>query len=359
MSTNGDENFAVECKLEELYLEVTNACTHHCLHCAPRSGKPYPNELSLSKMQQLIAEAKTLGLRHLCLTGGEPFIRPEDTLQLIESTGKSVKKVILTNGTIFMESIAEKLAAFSSSTRLEMSIFSASSDIHDRHTGTRGSLVKMLRSTTRYMNRGINVRWGFILTGMNISEIDGVLQLASSIGITRVGISRIVPSGRARDNWADLAMKLDQFARFFSRLNEIKDAYSVNVAIGKTLSYEFVESNIQPYSCNAAISRMFIQADGSTLPCPAFKDLPSFLGKSVHANSLTDIWFSSEAFNGLRSYSPGPNTHCFSCIYASTCKGHCRAQQLHANGTLNRGRDPLCPITLHNAISNIAKKKNK
>lgn len=306
-------------------------------------------------MQHLVTEAKALGLRHLYLTGGEPFLRPKALLQLIESAGKETKQTILTNGTTFTGSIAAELAAFGPSLHLEMSIFSASSDIHDNLTGTRGSLARMLRSTASYMTQGINVRWAFILTAMNIGEIDGVLQLASSMGVTHLGISRLVPSGRARKNWSDLEVELDEWARFFDRLHEIEDAYDVNIAIGKTLSYRFVKSRTQPPLCNAAISRLFIQADGSTLPCPAFKDLRSFLGQSVYTNSLPDIWSSSEAFNRLRSYSPGPKTPCFNCAYVDRCLGHCRAQQIHASGTLDRGVDPLCPIALHNAISNIAK----
>lgn len=355
MQTDGNENLAIDYKLKELFLEVTNACTHHCLHCAPRSGKPFPNELSLDKMQQLLTEAKALGLRHLYLTGGEPFLRPEAVLQLIESAGKETKQTILTNGITFTESIAEELAAFGPSLRLEMSIFSASSDIHDNLTGTRGSLASMLRSTANYMTRGINVRWAFILTAMNIGEIDSVLQLASSMGVTHVSISRLVPSGRAGDNWSDLAVELDEWARFFDHLDEIEDAYDVNIVIGKTLSYRFVEAGTQPPLCNAAISRLFIQADGNTLPCPAFKDLRLFLGQSVYTNSLADIWSSSEAFNRLRSYSPGPKTPCFNCAYVNGCLGHCRAQQIHVSGTLDGGVDPLCPIALHNAVSNIAK----
>jgi len=162
MPRNDSERFAIqeEHRLEELCLEVTNACTHHGLHCAPRSGKSYPNELSLGKMQQFKSEAKTLGLRSLYLGGGEPFVRPEYTLELVESAGRGVKTTILTNGTIITESIADRLATFGSSTRLAISIFSACSGIHDHLTGTKGSLARMLRSTAACIGRGIDVGWG-------------------------------------------------------------------------------------------------------------------------------------------------------------------------------------------------------
>ena len=353
MSLNNSRQIERKHKLEEFFIEITNACTHRCLHCAPRSGKPYPDELSLEQMQQIISEAKALGLRRLYLTGGEPLLRPECTLQLLEHAGKDIKKTVLTNGTVFTESLAERLANSGPLTRLEMSIFSASPEVHDHFTGVKGSLARMLDSTSNYLSHGIDVRWGFILTGINMRDIDQVLELASNLGVTHVGISRLVPSGRAMDNWSDLELQLDQLAMFLYHLDEIKANHGVNVTIGKTLAYEWVGSHIQPSSCNAAISRMFVQADGSTSPCPAFKDIPSFIGKNIRSISLTDVWLHSDAFEKLRSYSPGPETPCFDCMYANTCKGHCRAQQLKVSGTIERGCDPFCPVTIYNAVSSI------
>ncbi len=52
MLPNDNEDREMGYELEELYIEITNACNHHCLHCAPRSGRPHTNELPVRRMQQ-------------------------------------------------------------------------------------------------------------------------------------------------------------------------------------------------------------------------------------------------------------------------------------------------------------------
>lgn len=351
----GNQSYAFQaekCKPKELFIEVTNACTHRCLHCAPRSGEPLSEEMSSDLMLRVLAEAKHLGMTSLYVTGGEPFMRPECVLQLVECVGETTKKTIFTNGSIFNQALAQRLAKFGSSLRLEMSIFSNSPRIHDHLTQTPGSLVKMLESTEKYKSYGVDVRWAFITTGININDLEGVLKLASDINVAKVSIARLVPSGRARDNWRDLIVSSEQFAKMFVQLDQFKYKYDVKVVIGKTLSYEFLKNGAPPPSCNAAITRIFVQADGNVLPCPAFKDLDSFVAGNVHRSSLQDIWFSSIAFQNLRRLDL--SDICPNCQYRYTCKGHCRAQQLHANKGNEFGMDPLCPIKMYNMVSDLS-----
>lgn len=351
--TPNREKPATKYKLEELFLEVTNACTHRCLHCASRSGELLSSELSLSEMEQIISEAKGLGLRYLYLTGGEPFTRSECTLRLVEETGSNLHKIILTNGFLLNESIEKRLAACGPFVHLEMTTFSASQAIHDRLTGTRGSLARIVSSTANCVSRGIDVRWGFILTRINIDQIEGVFRLAENLGVASVSVSRLVPSGRAKDNWSDLAVDIGQIASLLHCVKKARSTYNkLIVTTAKSLNYEFSQSDTLAASCNAAITRMFVQADGNTLPCPAFKQLPAYFGRNIYATSLRDAWLSSEAFLELRSYSPGLNTPCFNCEYVKVCSGQCRAQQLLSSSKMDMGDNLLCPLTLRKAMSN-------
>jgi len=328
--------------LEELFLEITNKCFLKCLHCAPRSGNAYTNELTPDEIVKVISSAKILGLKSLFITGGEPFLRTDVIWDVLQEAGNNVLKIIFTNGTTINENMLAKLLIYAATTRLEMSIYSAEESIHHRITGSSESLQKMIRTTQVLLENKVDVRWSFVLTGLNFDQIDGVLKLASTVGVKRIGVSRIVPSGRAFDNWGDLSLNISQVAQFLDRLEQVACHYDTSVVVGKTLSYKVIEPDGDCYICNAGISRLFIQADGNTMPCPAFKDLSLYRGISIRDESLQDAWFNSGSFVKLRNRVVDKKTLCGRCKYFNNCGGHCLAQQLYFTGSLEIGTDPLC-----------------
>ncbi|ETR72133.1 MAG: radical SAM domain-containing protein [Candidatus Magnetoglobus multicellularis str. Araruama] len=214
-----------------------------------------------------------------------------------------------------------------------MTIFSASPCVHDGLTRVKGSLAKMINSTRHYIKYGIKVQWSFILTKTNINEIDSVLKLASNINVSKVSISRLVPSGRALENWSNLEVTLNQLIDFLMHWNKIKSFYSINTVIARTLSYNPIET--KKFFCSAGIYRIFVQANGNTLPCPAFKGLIEYLGKSVKSNTLKEIWHNSNSFHKLRLNMHNP-IFCFNCVYINKCNGRCKAQQIKKTGFFRR-----------------------
>lgn len=339
-------------ELTELFLEVTNACTHKCIHCAPRSSQSYADELTCAEMKLIVQQAHQLGLRFLYLTGGEPLLRPACVCKLITEAGQQVATTVLTNGTIFDHQFVHLMKKEHFPAAVCCTVFSANANVHDRITCIPGSLAAMLRSSAAYVQNGVVLKWSFPLTALNLHAFDDVLHLASRIGVRELGVSRVVPSGRAADNWWDLAVSSAELAAFLIRLRAtITSSSEPAVRVSKTLANALLGFGNAHNMCNAGRTRLFVQANGRTFPCPAFKDLPSFEGKTVKSDSLSHVWSSSAAFQTLRSYAPTPDGPCFSCGDFSSCGGHCRAQHIHNSGDLNKGADPFCPRSIRSLMT--------
>jgi MoaA/NifB/PqqE/SkfB family radical SAM enzyme len=90
-----------------LLLDPTSACNLNCTGCW---AAEYGDTLSL-KMEQLddiILQAKDLGMHMFIFTGGEPLVRKKDILQLCEKHGDCVFSAF-TNGTLIDEEFANEM----------------------------------------------------------------------------------------------------------------------------------------------------------------------------------------------------------------------------------------------------------
>jgi radical SAM protein with 4Fe4S-binding SPASM domain len=102
-------------------------------------------------------------------------------------------------------------------------------------------------------------------------------------------------------------------------------------------------SRIRVYSggaggCPAGTHYMGIRPNGDVTPCPY---LPVFAG-SLRSASLTDLWTSSELFQGIRRRS-SLGGRCGACEMNAHCGG-CRARAYGMTGDL-MAEDPLCTHT--------------
>lgn len=100
-------------KLDTVWFQVggtiCNLRCHHCfISCTPENDKFA--FLSLDVVAKYLDEAKTLGVKEYYFTGGEPFANPEmcDILELALRHGPST---VLTNATLFRESVLDRLAS--------------------------------------------------------------------------------------------------------------------------------------------------------------------------------------------------------------------------------------------------------
>ena len=86
--------------VKHLYIKMTNRCNQQCLYCFENcSPTASPEQLTVAEIKEAIdtiAPGKTISL-----TGGEPLLRYDDTIEIMEyALAKNLSVLICTNGTI-------------------------------------------------------------------------------------------------------------------------------------------------------------------------------------------------------------------------------------------------------------------
>jgi heme b synthase len=331
--------------------EVTRSCNLNCVHCrAAANCGPYPGELSTQKCFQLIDEIAAMSSPVIILTGGEPLLRPDIFEIAAYGTGKGLRMVLATNGTLVDESIARRMIA-SGIKRVSISIDGADAQSHDAFRNEPGAFAGAMRGIDALKSAGMEFQINTTITAANLFQIKDILKLAKKLGAAAHHIFLLVPTGRGRD-LADQAITASEYektllwfhqeslnceiqlkatcAPHYFRImhqNKIKDAEPK-----KKVGGHFHEST---RGCLGGISFCFISHVGQVQPC-GYLELDC---GNVKKQSFAEIWKNSEVFRNLRDLSKYGGK-CGRCDFIKVCGG-CRARAYEATGDY-LAEEPLC-----------------
>jgi hypothetical protein len=129
------------------------ACSYCCAESSPRADS---RRLDPAVAKQAFDEFTALGGRELFLTGGEPFLHPE--LADLVRVAQGLERTILTNAMIFGRGRRlETLEQMDRDVTLQVSLDSATADLHDRQRGA-GSWARALAGIGQARDLGFRVR---------------------------------------------------------------------------------------------------------------------------------------------------------------------------------------------------------
>jgi heme b synthase len=331
--------------------EVTRSCNLNCVHCrAAANCGPYPGELSTQKCFQLIDEIAAMSSPVIILTGGEPLLRPDIFEIAAYGTGKGLRMVLATNGTLVDESIARRMIA-SGIKRVSISIDGADAQSHDAFRNEPGAFAGAMRGIDALKSAGMEFQINTTITAANLFQIKDILKLAKGLGAAAHHIFLLVPTGRGRDLAAQaitaaeyeetllwfhkesmdcsIQLKATCAPHYFRIMhqNKIKDAEPK-----KKVGGHFHEST---RGCLGGISFCFISHVGQVQPC-GYLELDC---GNVQKQKFAEIWGNSAVFGNLRDLSKYSGK-CGRCEFIKVCGG-CRARAYEATGDY-LAQEPLC-----------------
>jgi MoaA/NifB/PqqE/SkfB family radical SAM enzyme len=146
--------------LDALWFQVAGTicnltCTHCFVSCGP--GNHRHGFLTRTQVRDHLAQGLSLGVREVYFTGGEPFLHP-DLTSILEDTLAHAPATVLTNGTLFTEARARRLAELAAGSRhsleLRVSLDGASAAEHDRFRGA-GAFARTLDGLRRLERHGL------------------------------------------------------------------------------------------------------------------------------------------------------------------------------------------------------------
>ena len=181
-------------------LELTFACNLRCGFCytdSPRHTLARTPELSDDEWRRVVDETIRAGVLEAVVTGGEPLLRGDLTLDVLERLDAAgVATYLNTNGWFVDDAVADRLARLRR-LHVYVSIDGATAARHDAARGVPGSWRRAVLGTSRLLDRGVPTRAVQVVTPENHAEVERSLDLFWTLGVASVHLAPVALIGAA------------------------------------------------------------------------------------------------------------------------------------------------------------------
>lgn len=343
MSINQAHDFFIQWHL-------TERCNLRCKHCYQTGRKT--DEMSLTEIKEGVDEVSDMlnawsdtyniaFTPSFNITGGEPFLRHDIFEILTEIREKGFDIYLLSNGILINREKARKLSDIGvNGVQVSME---GPEKIHEIIRG-EGSFHPALNGVQYLIETGMKVTLNVTLSEINADHFMDMVALSSSLGVRRLGFSRLVPSGRGA-GLLNRMLEKERLKEIYTTISSL-DMGELEIVTGDPLASQMNEtvdnndgSGIALGGCAAGISGVTILPDGTITPC---RRLNVPIG-NIRRDSLRELWVNSDVLCRLRdkrSY----KGKCGNCRRWASCRG-CRAIAYAYSGDGDfLAEDPQCFI---------------
>ena len=293
--------------LSEISIEILQRCPNRCIYCSSHSNPQATHIIPFEIIKNVIDDAKSLGCKTVCLSGGEPFLHPQ-ILNIISYIAKQqLICYVYTSGIYMKDEVYSSLpneyieAIRGMVDKVIFNVEADSSALYDQIMGTDvGGFDMMKKSINDCVSSGLVVETHVVPMQVNFKHLKSIFEMCYQLGVSKVSILRLVLQGRALENLSLVKLSGKDNREVTKLIKALNESYKGKVRIGLPYS----ESNCRIY-CKAASDKINVRYDGNVYPCEVFKDdlLNAKLGcepDNVWKDSFYDIYKSSPYLNVVR-----------------------------------------------------------
>lgn len=323
--------------------ELTDACNQACRFCYNHfKGVETKCEVEAPDFRQARRTLKRLqreaNIASLSFSGGEPMLLPRihDLTLQARANGSNVN--LLTNGALLTEDYIEIINDLGVGL-VQIPILSHKAEVHDHITQFPGSWQRATASAKRIAEK--RAEWltpVFILSKLNVADIEPTLEMYASWGVKRIMLNRFNIGGLGRKYAEELTLThkelREAFGRADAKLGELGMRAHNGVCTPMCVLSPRDYSNITFTHCTTDLrSRpLTVNYRGDVRFC---NHSPRVMG-NIHQEPLSKI-LERETLDGYYNNIPD---RCSACELWSRCRGGCRAASEQLYGTFDLA-DPL------------------
>ncbi|MBO0717209.1 MAG: pyrroloquinoline quinone biosynthesis protein PqqE, partial [Rhizobiales bacterium] len=313
-----------------LLAELTHRCPLGCPYCSnPLALDARESELDTQSWARVFAEAAALGVLQVHLSGGEPGAR-RDLVEITAAARSSgLYTNLITSAVGITASTLEKLVA-AGLDHVQISIQDSEPDSADKIANYAGAFARKKALADRVVALKIPLTVNCVVHRANIDRIGAMVELAVSLGASRVEIAHVQYYGWALRNRDSLMPTADQVPRAVKAVEELRKHYHGKIVIDAVLPDYYARF---PKPCVGGWGRRSLNVTpaGKVLPCHAAEVIPNLEFWHVQDYSLADIWANSPAFKAFRG-TAWMKEPCRSCDRREIDYGGCRCQAFLLTG---------------------------
>jgi cyclic pyranopterin phosphate synthase len=250
-----------------LRVSLTQRCNLNCLYCHHEGEGNDGGEMTTAEVLRIVKVARSLGVRRVKYTGGEPLLR-SDIIEIIRGTvSMNLEDVAITTNGSLLKLYARDLVD-AGLHRLNVSLPSIRPEVY--HSLTGGFLEEVIEGIREAQGLGVEIKLNVvIMKGVNEGEIDQLLQFARSIhgGLQIIELENLNLKQPFFEKYhKDLLDIEERLARSADHVTEREGMNQRRRYMVNGLPVEVVRPMNNPNFCMRC-SRLRVTSDGKLKPC--------------------------------------------------------------------------------------------
>jgi pyrroloquinoline quinone biosynthesis protein E len=330
-----------------LLAELTHRCPLGCPYCSnPLALDKRDNELDTATWARVFREAVALGVLQVHLSGGEPAAR-RDLPEIVKAAREAglYNNLITSAVGLTLQTLA--VLADVGLDHVQISIQDSDEASADHIAGYTGASTRKRAVAREVVRLGLPLTINMVVHRANIGRIEAMVELALSLGASRVEIAHVQYYGWALKNRAALMPAREQVDEAVRTVEVLRARHHGQIVIDAVVPDYYARF---PKPCVGGWGRRSLNVTpaGRVLPCHAAEIIPGLEFWNVRERSLADIWRASPAFSVFRG-TDWMQDPCKSCPRRDQDFGGCRCQAFIITGNA-RAADPVCHLSPHHAL---------
>jgi MoaA/NifB/PqqE/SkfB family radical SAM enzyme len=271
-----------------LLIDPTSSCNLRCKGCWA-ADYDKSSELSYEKLDEILTDARKLGISDIVISGGEPLMRKKDLLKLCEKH-KQLPFAAFTNGTLIDEAFADEMARLGN-----LNVFISIEGFREQNDFRRsdGTYDKVVAAMDLLRKRDIGFGFSICYHAKNYQEVcsENFLDFLRAKGAWLGWMFNYMPIGSDSDT--TLCCTANQRAYVKQKIED----YSRK---NRFIIIDFANIGHKAFGCVAAGNEFaHINANGDLEPCAFYH----YSDVNLHDHSLIEA-LSSPFFKQFRNAKP-------------------------------------------------------
>jgi len=280
-----------------LLIDPTSACNIKCIGCwaadYDRSSK-----ISFEKLDEILTDARKLGVSDILFSGGEPLMRKEDILKLCRKHNK-LPFALFTNGTLIDDAFAEEMARLGN-----MNVFISIEGFRDATDFRRGkgTFDKVIAAMDILKKHDIGFGFSVCYNSRNWKEIcsDEFLDFTREKGAWIGWMFNYIPLGKGADT--ELCTTAEQRAFVKQKVDSYMKRHKFTII-------DFANNGHMAFGCaGAGHGFAHINANGDMEPCAFFHYSDVNINEMSLREALASPFF--RHYRKTRPFSGNPHRPC-------------------------------------------------
>ncbi len=330
-----------------LLAELTHRCPLGCPYCSnPLALDKRDDELETALWARVFREAASLGILQVHLSGGEPAAR-RDLPELVKAAREAGLYSNLITSAVGLTAKTLGALAEAGLDHVQISIQDSDEPSADHIAGYKGASARKRALASEVVRLGLPLTVNMVVHRANIGRVEQMVELALSLGASRVEIAHVQYYGWAMKNRAALMPTREQVDEAIRQVEVLRARHHGQIVIDAVVPDYYARF---PKPCMGGWGRRSVNVTpaGKVLPCHAAEVIPGLEFWNVREHSLAEIWRASPAFSAFRGIG-WMEEPCKSCSRRELDFGGCRCQAFLIAGNA-RAADPVCHLSPHHTL---------